>query len=573
MESSDFVKAVESIVRDVFDIENGQIGSNVRFYEDLHADSLDMVELVGRLEGLSGRKLSSEGIARLKTIESAARELSDLEQVQLSEVFVRTGAEDAVALMELDGPSVTYRDLSVLVDKTASLLLRRLGGVKGRVLLVSDDSVDLVVTVLGCWKIGIVPIVVSPMLTVSGIAQIAADADAVGGVLLADLDLTQRVTAEVPSIAWVLTDEVRSACTVQGGDVPVPYLWSLGGEAVVQYTSGSTGVPKGVRHSVNAILALREGAAVELGLNATDVVLTTPKMSFGYGFGCALLLPLLVGATSVLLPGIVEPNRVARAIVVSRPTVIFAVPRLYVALLAIGLAREVKERIRLCVSAGEQAPALLLSQLAEVFETHVLDGLGATEVLHVVVTSGVRDAENGHLGRPVLGSVISVRSASGEPLAEGIGRLHVAGPTVALGYIGNPNGSDETFTDGGAYTGDLCNVLPTGEVMFLGRADEILNLGGHRVAPAEIEREVRRVEGVVDCAVVAYLDENELQRAALYIVPSRLDLKGLIIRSVRKWLREALADYKRPSRYEVVEHLPTTATGKLARYRLKETRV
>ncbi|NUS53439.1 MAG: AMP-binding protein, partial [Streptomycetaceae bacterium] len=205
------------------------------------------------------------------------------------------------------------------------------------------------------------------------------------------------------------------------------------------------------------------------------------------------------------------------------------------------------------------------------FQAELLNGLGATEVLHIVVGTPPGEDRPGTFGVPVPGITATVRAADGTPVADGEeGRLHIAGPTVALGYIGRPEAAAVTFADGGAYTGDVVRRAPDGTFTHLCRADDVLNLGGYKVVPSEIESVFRGVDGVEDCVVVGGRDADGLEQAVAYLVVRPGSDEAVVRRAVLAAIRGGLAAYKRPARLEFLDELPTTSTGKLAAFELRK---
>ncbi|UKW33479.1 class I adenylate-forming enzyme family protein [Streptomyces sp. TYQ1024] len=442
-----------------------------------------------------------------------------------------------------------------------------------RAVVVSDDCVAAVTAVLGLWWHGCVPIVLHPALRPAEIGFIVRDSAAEyvaadvapgqEGALRAELDAIDG-ERRAAGRAGLLT-ELRPG---DGEDLP-PADFGPTDELLVQYTSGSTGRPRGVRHCPRAVHAVLRGVGSVLGLTPDDVVLSTAKLSFGYGFGNSLLHPFAAGASSVLLDGQADAYGVAAALDAYRPTVLFSVPRLYAGLLDLAERGKAVETgaLRLAVATGEHLPAGLAARITETLGVRLINGFGATEVLHTVLTAAVP----GSIGSPVPGVTATVRDATGRPLPDGTpGRLHLTTESAALGYLDRPEDTARTFADGGVYTDDIVYRTPDGDLHHVGRADDMLLLGGYRIAPAEIERVVRGVAGVADCAVVGDTDRDGLEQATVYVVAREpVSSPEGVRRAVHAALRDGLASYKRPSRVEVIDGLPVTANGKLARFRLR----
>jgi acyl-coenzyme A synthetase/AMP-(fatty) acid ligase/surfactin synthase thioesterase subunit len=474
------------------------------------------------------------------------------------------GAGDRVAYLDAEVGEVTYAQLRAAACRYAGMLAGR--GVRPgtNALVVADDSVATVVAVLGLWAHRCVPVPVSPLLADAELTFIAGDCRA--GFVHLDAPARAGLFPGIPQ--WT------------GGLVPssdrlgaaAPADWDTDQEVLIQYTSGSTGVPKGVRHGLAGIEAVLAGFGRTLALAADDTVLSTAKLSFGYGFGNSLLFPLSAGARAVLLRGPVDPHRVSAAAREHRPTVLFSVPRMYHGLVALADrgSRPDLGSVRLAVSAGEHLPADLHRGFEETFGVPLVNGLGATEVLHIVLATRPHRTEKGATGRAVPGVVASVRDATGAEVYNGAeGRLHIAGPAVSLGYLDRPEQTAATFADGGAYTGDVVRQ-ESGVVWYVCRADDLINLGGFRVSPLEIEAVARRTPGVADCAVVGRTDAAGLQEAVTYLVPTEGADREQLRRAVLRAFRDHLAAFKRPSRVEVLDALPTTSTGKLARFKLRD---
>lgn len=477
---------------------------------------------------------------------------------------------------------VTYADMLSMVSDYAARLSA--AGVRPgcRAVVVSDDSIAAITAVLGLWWYGCVPILLHPMLRDAEVAFVVQDSDAEFAELdvaaerqaalraeLAEVDAARRAAGRARMVA-----ELVPARASQSPDPPASFGES--DELLVQYTSGSTGRPRGVRHCMTAIHAVLRGVGSLLALTQDDVVLSTAKLSFGYGFGNSLLFPYAAGASSVLLDGPADPFNVAAALQEHQPTVLFSVPRLYAGMLRLADQGKLIDTssLRLAVATGEHLPAELATRITATLNVPLINGFGATEVLHTVVAAKVGQGEpagHGSIGFPVPGVAATIRDDAGQPVgAEIPGRLHIAAASAALGYINRPADNARAFADGGVYTGDIALRAATGDICHVGRADDMLLLGGYKIAPAEIEGVLRRLPDVADCAVVGATDPSGLEQATAYVVvrdPADPDEARKMVRTA---LRDNLAPYKRPSRIEIIDALPVTANGKLARFRLRD---
>jgi acyl-coenzyme A synthetase/AMP-(fatty) acid ligase len=500
---------------------------------------------------------------------------------------IARGRATATAYLDPDLGTVSYGRLYEAARACASDL-RALGAADGeRVLVVAEDSAATVSAVLGLWWAGAVPVMASPLSTPSELEFTAADCEArfvyLDTAPVRQRELEERFSAlarytgnQVRTLMSTLADRgaphyaARPEPRTAPADAPAlrpPYA-----EALVQYTSGSSGKPKGVRHSAAGIIAMLDGFGPVPGLREDDVVLSTARMSFGFGFGSSVLCSLDAGAATALIRGAVDAHVVGAAVRRYRPTVLYSVPRMYAALLdgARAEERDGLTRLRLCVSAGERCPEALAERIVDSLQVDLMICLGATELMHVVLATHPGRPAPGSVGYPVPGTNVTARDDHGRLVPDGTpGRLHVAGPTVALGYIHRPAEQAATFADGGAYTNDLVVRRSDGEFEYLCRTDDVLNLGGYKVAPVEIETVVRAVRGVADCRVVAAVDRDGLEHAVVYAVAAPGAARETVRRAVLTQVRTGLAGHKRPSRVEFLDALPLSANGKVAVHQLR----
>lgn len=484
---------------------------------------------------------------------------------------------DAVALIGEEG-ELTYRGLHARVCRTARVLAEASVGPGDRVVTVLRDSVDAVACILAAMQVGAVPVPVSPMLPVDDQQYVVDDCRPSAVVVeTADGELPQRLADNSGVTVWSrgpgagqvhgLTEAVAQAaalttvCERDGADA-----------ALIQYTSGSTGRPKGVVHLHRGLLAFPQGLVKHLGITRDDRVLSTAKLPFGYGFGNSVLLPFSVGASAVLFAGRSEPHAVADLLRRTRPTLLCAVPTLYASLLSMPQAAERRldfSSVRLAVSAGEHLGPQLSTRLTDTFGLTMVNGLGSTECLHIFLATVPGVSRPGVTGVPIPGFEAQVCDDEGRVLeAGGIGHLRVSGPSVADRYWDRPDTTAGTFRDGWVYTGDTMTYDVEQGWVYLGRSDNILNVGGMKIVPTEIEDEIMAVPGVHSCAVVGVPDDNDITRIVAHIVPepgTGEELRGQVLAA----LRRTLPPFKRPQTVRLVEALPTTATGKTARYLIR----
>ena len=578
---------LREIVAAVLELEPSEVGESDRWVDDLGMTSLEKVEAITRIQESFGTALSPQQAAAIGSMadaltalapadDSAAAVRHDLLQRLVRHRLAKDG--DATAYTDPDVGRVSYTGLYAAARDYAARL-RETGVLPGeRGVVVAEDSVATVVAVLGHWWHGSVPVVVSPLLDDADIALAVDDC----GARVVHIDGSETKRAALHTVLAARTrldgEDLRGSLTGRqagrgetSAPGPDPFRWPAGAEALVQYTSGSTGTPKGVRHSAAGLVAMVESFGGELGLRPGDVLLTTARLSFGYGFGNAVLCVLAAGASAALVRGAVDPYVAADALRTHRPTVFCSVPRLYAALTALpGQDETGYDRVRLCTTAGENCPPALAARIRAKFGAPLVNCFGATELMHVALATPAQGTAEGSLGFPVPGVRATVRDADGTELPDGQdGRLHIAGPTVALGYVDRARAEGAAFTDDGAFTGDLVRRAPDGSFDYLCRADDILNIGGYKVVPAEIESVLRTVEGVAACAVVAGRDADGLEQAVACVQPAVGADPARVRRAVVTTARRRLPAHKRPSRVEILAELPTTASGKTAAHLLR----
>jgi benzoate-CoA ligase family protein len=495
---------------------------------------------------------------------------------------VQGGAGDRVAFVSGD-EQLTYAELLDAVQAAAAGL-RRLGvRPEERVMLVLRDRPELAIGILAAMRIGAVAMPVNPLLPPRDLLTICRDARARCAVVdAAAQPLLAALAADAPDLAAVVRVRVPS----EGDNESAGPLWSelvgAGGNGSVDSTtaespcfwlctSGTTGRPKLAMHRHADVRTTCDGYASEvLDVQPDDRHLSVAPMFHAYGFGNSLTFPLAAGAQAVLEPTRPPtPALIASLIERHTPTLFFAVPTFYAALLASDVPDTSFASVRQAVSAGEALPAELFVRFRERFGVEILDGIGSTEMTHIFISNRRGDAVPGASGTPVRGHI--VRLLDDEGVAVGVdvpGQLWVSGNAAATGYWCTSEETRRTFVGDWVATGDLYAADAGGIYRHLGRRDDMLKVGGEWVSPTEVESVLLGHEAVAEVAVIGTLDADGLTRVVAFVVArpgAELSVEELDARC-----RAELAGYKRPKRFFPADTLPKTATGKVIRSELRQ---
>jgi 4-hydroxybenzoate-CoA ligase len=341
------------------------------------------------------------------------------------------------------------------------------------------------------------------------------------------------------------------------------------------YTSGSTGDPKAVKHvHTSPMAASRLMGQGVIGISENDVAFSAAKLSFSYGLGNGVLFPLSVGASAVLLPERPTAAAVLATLRRHRPTIFYAVPSLYAALLAhaeIGRGAG-SDRLRLCISAGEALPAKLGERWRAIVGVDILDGLGSTEMLQTFLSNQPHDIRYGSTGKPVPGYELRIVGENGQELPAGeIGELVVRGPTAGEGYWNQRAKSRHTFAGEWTYTGDKYVRDGDGYYHYCGRTDDMFKVNGLWVSPFEVEAALVSHDAVLEAAVIGKADGDGLIKPKAFIVlRNGVSADEQLFEALRAHVKERAGAWKYPRWIDVRPDLPRTATGKIQRFKLRE---
>jgi benzoate-CoA ligase len=342
------------------------------------------------------------------------------------------------------------------------------------------------------------------------------------------------------------------------------------------YSSGSTGSSKGCVHLHRDMVVCSELYAKNiLQMREQDRCYSVARLFFAYGLGNAGYFPLSCGATTILSPARPAPAGIFADIERYKPTLFFSVPSNYAALLAHASENGVEfdlSSLRQAVSAGESLPASLFERFERRFGVEILDGLGSTETLQMVISNRPGEARPGSSGKIIPGYEAKIVNYEGHPVAPGeIGSLLIKGDSTCTGYWNQREKTQDTFEGHWFRTGDKYYQDEDGYFWYVGRADDLFKVNGRWLSPAEVESALIAHPAIREAAVIAREDESKLTKPAAYVVvnPS-FHPSDELVRELQDWVVERIGAYKHPRWIEFMSELPKTATGKLQRFKLRE---
>jgi benzoate-CoA ligase family protein len=356
----------------------------------------------------------------------------------------------------------------------------------------------------------------------------------------------------------------------QAAGPAAPYRTWFDSPAFWLYTSGTTGRPKAAMHRHGSVARVCETYAHQvLGIRQDDRCYSVAKLFFAYGLGNSLLFPFSVGATAVLDPARASPAGAAERLAADRPTLFFAGPAFFAALLTAGAPVGAFATVRLATSAGEALPAEIYRRFTGRYGVDIIDGLGSTEALHIFISNRPGEVRPGTSGTVVPGYQARLVDETGAPVADGEpGHLLVRGDSIATGYWCRTATTREVFQGEWLRTGDTYTRSADGFYTCLGRSNDMIKAGGIWVSPMEVEGRLLEHPAVAECAVVGHRNDAGLEEVVACVVAApgqSVDADGLIA-----FCQEGLATFKRPRQVLALDALPKTATGKIQRVVVRE---
>ena len=498
---------------------------------------------------------------------------------------VAQGRSDKVAI-ECGELRTTFGQLYAMVNQVGNGLKNLGVRIEERVLLLLLDTPEFAASFFGAIKIGAVPVPVNTLLKPSDYKYLLNNSRAriviVSNSLLPTIREIPRTELHFLERIVVVGDqssagEFNFSELVQGGSpVLQPAPTCKDDAAFWLYSSGSTGVPKACVHlQHDMVVSTERYAKAILKISEHDRFFSVAKLFFAYGLGNGLYFPLAVGATSILLSGPPRPLSIFEVIQRHRPTLFFSVPSNYVKLLAHPAPdREFDlSSIRHAVSAGEALPASVYYRFKERFGIEILDALGSTEALHMLISNAPGEVRPGSSGKVLPGFEAKLVDDNDQAVAQGeIGNLIVKADSACAYYWNEHEKTKNTIAGPWLRTGDKYIEDKDGYFWYAGRSDDMLKVSGVWVSPIEIERVLSEHPAVLEVAVIFRQDQDELFKPAACVV-LREGRTGTpqLARELQEFVVSRLPIFKRPHWVDFLLELPKTATGKVQRYKLRNS--
>ena len=499
--------------------------------------------------------------------------------VELTDRMVERGFGDHVALIG-NGRQRTYKELSDWTNRIAHALVENYGVQPGnRILIRSANNPAMVACWLAATKAGAVVVNSMPMLRSGELGQIIDKAEV--GTALCDtrlmdelvtcgktskflttiigFDGTANHDAELDRMA--LSKPVKFTCPPTGRD----------DVALLGFTSGTTGEPKATMHFHRDLLIIADAYAKEvLQVTPNDVFVGSPPLAFTFGLGGLAIFPLRFGATAALLEQASPPNLI-EIIQQYKATVCFTAPTAYRAMLRAMAEGADLSSLRAAVSAGETLPPPVYEEWMARTGKPMLDGIGATELLHIFISNRFDDHRPGCTGKPVGGYEARIVDDDGHEKPRGeVGRLAVRGPTGCR-YMADDR-QMKYVQNGWNLTGDSFSQDAEGYFHFAARSDDMIISAGYNIAGPEVEAALLSHPAVAECAVIGAPDEERGMIVEAHVVLSKDKIgDAALTKALQDHVKAAIAPYKYPRRIVFINALPKTATGKIQRFMLKIT--
>jgi len=481
---------------------------------------------------------------------------------------------------------ITYLELFQKIKTFAYSIKEKKLKTGDRIIICMSDTISYPIAFLGLIWAGLIPICINTMLPKKDYKYMLEDSAAKAIIISPNLiDSFEFAINKINNHPLLIIDNNEiiynndkylnfSTFINKGKTIENPENTYEYDVAFWLYSSGSTGSPKGTLHIHKSLLATANTYAKNIiKINNNDICFSAAKLFFAYGLGNALTFPMSVGATSILMSDRPTVESVTTIIKKYSVSLYFGVPTLYAALLNSNIQKNDFKSLRLSVSAGEALPAHLCEKWSDLIGTKVLDGIGSTEMLHIFISNNIDESSPGASGRPVPGyKARLIRDDGTEASDNEIAELEIQGPSSAITYWNKPNKSKLTFKGLWIKTGDKYIKDCDGIYTYCGRVDDMMKVSGQYVSPFEIEAVLQSNNNVLESAVVASKDKDNLIKPKAYIVLNKgIEATKELELELTNHVKKQLTPFKYPRWYEFVDNLPKTATGKIQRFKLRNS--
>ncbi|MES2979924.1 MAG: AMP-binding protein [Pseudomonadota bacterium] len=477
-----------------------------------------------------------------------------------------------------DRITLSYADALDRVNRIAQVLTEDHALVPGnRVLLRGGNSIGMALAWLGVVKAGLIAVATMPLLRAKEIGEIIAKAEPAlalcDGALLQELALAQQAQ---PSLSTVIPfnqpDNPASLASLASAKNGAFEALACDADevALMAFTSGTTGSPKAALHTHRAVLAACETWPRHvLRASPQDIVMGSPPLAFTFGLGGLLIFPMYSGA-SVYFPSIpYTPEGMVKIMAEVGATICYTAPTFYRQMAPFARERKLPS-LRICVSAGEGLPDATRQLWKETTGIEMTDGIGATEMFHIFISSPPEEVRRGAIGKVVPGYVAKVVDESDNEVARGtVGKLAVMGPT-GCHYLADARQASYV-RNGWNFPGDAFTQDADGYFFYQARADDMIITSGYNVGGPEVEDALLKHSAVAECGVIGVPDEERGMCVKAFIVlkPGHA-ADAAMTKLLQDHVKAMLAPYKYPRQVEFVSALPRTETGKLQRFKLRQ---
>ncbi len=497
--------------------------------------------------------------------------------VELTDRQVAQGFGDRTALIG-NGRQRTYKELADWTNRIARALAEDYGIKPGnRVLIRSANNPAMVACWLAATKAGAVVVNTMPMLRAIELSKIVDKAEI--SLALCDTRLMDELVAcakdsrflkKVIGFDGTANHDAELDRVALGKSVVFKAVETGRDDvALLGFTSGTTGEPKATMHFHRDLLIIADGYAKEiLRVTPEDVFVGSPPLAFTFGLGGLAIFPLRFGATATLLEN-ASPANMIEIIETYKATIVFTAPTAYRVMLAAMDGGANLSSIRMAVSAGETLPAPVFNDWVKKTGKPILDGIGATEMLHIFISNRLQDAAAASTGRPVIGYQAKIVDDDMKEKPRGeVGKLAVRGPTGCR-YLSDDR-QKKYVSNGWNLTGDAFVQDADGYFHFAARTDDMIISSGYNIAGPEVEAALLSHTYVKECAVIGVADEERGQIVEAHVVlKDGVAADASTARKLQDHVKATIAPFKYPRSVKFTDALPKTQTGKIQRFRLR----